>query len=76
MTADWNAPADKRWTIPVGMDVGKEFQIGKQSLSLQFGTYYNIERAEGAARWLVRLQLSLIFPKHSASHQPSGTSDQ
>jgi len=71
MTADWNAPADKRWTIPVGLDAGKAFQIGKQSLSLQFGTYYNVVRAEGAARWLVRLQLSFIFPKHSASQQPS-----
>jgi hypothetical protein len=71
ITADWNAPNDKRWTIPVGLDVGKAFQIGKQSLSLQFGTYYNVERAEGAARWLVRLQVSLIFPKHSASSQPS-----
>src|SRR5262249_48396038 len=66
MTADWNASASQRWTIPVGMDAGKAFQIGKQSLSVQFGTYYNVERAEGAARWLVRLQLSLIFPKHSS----------
>jgi hypothetical protein len=69
MTADWNAPADKRWTIPVGMDAGKAFQIGKQSVSLQFGTYYNVERAEGAAKWLIRVQLSLIFPKQSVSHQ-------
>jgi hypothetical protein len=69
MTADWNAPADKRWTIPLGLDVGKAFQIGKQSLSVQFGTYYNVERAEGAAKWLLRLQVSLIFPKHSASHE-------
>jgi hypothetical protein len=70
MTADWNAPADKRWTIPLGLDVGKAFQLGRQSVSLQFGTYYNVERAEGAARWLVRLQLSFIFPKHAA-HQNS-----
>jgi hypothetical protein len=65
MTADWNAPASKRWTIPVGMDVGKAFQIGKQSVSVQFGTYYNVERAEGAGRWLVRLQVSFIFPKRT-----------
>jgi hypothetical protein len=71
MTADWNAPAGERWTIPVGMDVGKAFEIGKQSVSLQFGTYYNVERAEGAARWLVRFQVSLIFPKHSAAHEAS-----
>jgi hypothetical protein len=73
MTANWNAPADKRWTIPVGLDVGKAFQLGKQSLSLQLGTYYNIERAEGAARWLIRLQVSLIFPKHSGSNQTSNS---
>jgi hypothetical protein len=74
ITADWNAPADKRWTVPVGLDVGKAFQIGKQSLSLQFGTYYNIERAEGASKWLIRLQVSLIFPKQSPSHQPDAGS--
>jgi hypothetical protein len=68
MTADWKAESDKRWTIPVGLDAGKAFQIGKQSLSLQFGTYYNIERAEGAAKWLIRLQVSLVFPRQSASH--------
>ena len=73
MTADWNAPADKRWTIPVGLDVGKEFQVGRQTLSLQFGTYYNIERAEGAGRWLVRFQVTLVFPKHSASNQTSNS---
>jgi hypothetical protein len=71
MTADWNAPSGLRWTIPVGMDAGKTFSIGQQSLSLQFGTYYNIERAEGAARWLVRFQLSFVFPKHPPSNHSS-----
>jgi hypothetical protein len=66
MTADWNAPADNRWTIPLGLDAGKAFQLGKKSLSLQFGTYYNIERAEGVGRWLVRFQISLVLPTHSA----------
>jgi hypothetical protein len=67
ITADWNAPADKRWTIPLGLDVGKTFQVGKHSLSLQFGTYYNIERAEGAAKWLLRFQITLVYPKHPVS---------
>ena len=66
MTADWNAPADRRWTIPVGLDLGRVFELGKPSLSIQFGTYYNIARAEGAERWLVRFQVSLTFPKHPA----------
>jgi hypothetical protein len=71
ITADWNASADKRWTVPVGLDAGKAFQLGKQSLSVQFGTYYNVERAEGAARWLVRFQVSVVFPKHSPSQGKS-----
>jgi hypothetical protein len=64
MTADWKAPSDKRWTVPVGLDAGKTFLIGKKSLSLQFGTYYNVERAEGVGEWLVRFQASLVLPEH------------
>jgi hypothetical protein len=71
MTADWNAASGQRWTVPVGLDAGKAFQIGQRSLSLQFGTYYNIDRAEGVGRWLVRVQVSLIFPTRSASNQTS-----
>lgn len=66
MTADWNADPDKRWTVPIGLDVGKTFQMGKQSLSLQFGTYNNVLRAEGVGRWLVRVQVTLTLPRHSA----------
>jgi hypothetical protein len=76
ITADWNAPADNRWTIPIGLDAGKTFQVGKQSLSVQFGTYYNIERAEGVGKWLVRFQVSLVFPKHSASRETSNSTDR
>jgi len=71
ITADWQASANERWTIPVGLDVGKTFQIGKPSLSLQFGTYYNVERAEGVGRWLVRFQVTLVLPKRAALPQIS-----
>ena len=68
MTADWTASHDQRWTIPIGLDVGKTFQVGKegQSLSFQVGTYYNVLRAEGVGRWLLRVQITLTLPKHSA----------
>jgi hypothetical protein len=64
MTADWKAPSDKRWTVPVGIDAGKTFPLGKKSLSLQFGTYYNVVRAEGVGEWLLRFQASLVLPEH------------
>ena len=37
MTYDWTADAANAWTIPMGADVGKAFNIGSQSLSLQVG---------------------------------------
>ena len=33
MTFDWTADAANAWTIPMGADVGKAFNIGSQSLS-------------------------------------------
>jgi hypothetical protein len=69
ITADWNAAADKRWTVPVGLDIGKTFDMGHHSLTWQFGTYYNAERSEGTGRWLIRFQVSMVFPRHSASPQ-------
>jgi hypothetical protein len=77
MTADWSAERDKRWTVPIGLDVGKAFQVGKQSQSLSFqvGTYYNALRAEGVGRWLLRFQITLTLPKHSSS-QSSNTADK
>jgi hypothetical protein len=71
MTADWTAAHDQRWTIPIGLDVGKTFQVGSQgeSLSFQVGTYYNVLRAEGVGRWLVRFQVTLTLPKHSAGSE-------
>jgi hypothetical protein len=67
MTADWNAARNQRWTIPIGLDVGKTYQVGKQSLSFQFGSYYNVLRAEGAGRWLLRFQVTLTLPRQSDS---------
>jgi len=67
MTSDWNARPGQRWTIPVGLDVGRTFQVGEQSLTLQVGTYYNVQRAEGAGKWLLRFQATFVFPRHAST---------
>jgi len=57
ITFNWTAESDNGWTIPMGADVGKAFEIGAHSFSLQIGSYDLVKRPEGAPQWLIRVQL-------------------
>jgi len=61
MTYDWKAAAGEGWTIPVGFDVGKVFEIGSQGVSVQLGAYYNAKRPPGAADWTLNTSVTLTF---------------
>jgi hypothetical protein len=50
------------WTIPVGMDVGKVFKIGSQAMSVQVGAYDYVDRPQDAAHWIIRAQITFLFP--------------
>ena len=63
ITADWEAESGQRWTVPLGMSIGQILKIGTQPVNLQGGAYYNVERPDAAARWQIRLQVQLLFPK-------------
>ena len=63
ITANWEADAGDRWTVPFGGGVGKIFKIGKQPLNGQVSAYYNVDKPEFGADWQLRLQLQLLFPK-------------
>ena len=74
MTANWTAPSDNRWTIPLGGGFGRIVKWGKQPLDLQMQAFYNVEKpipaiAQGpnlqnqGETWTLRLQLKLLFPK-------------
>ena len=62
MTYDWTAEKADAWTIPIGADIGKAFNIGSQSMSLQAGSYDLLKRPSGEAQWIVRVQFTLLFP--------------
>ena len=62
MTFDWTAEAANAWTIPMGADIGKAFNLGSQSLSLQGGAYDLLKRPEGAPQWIFRVSLTFLFP--------------
>lgn len=62
ITADWKADNDK-WVIPLGMGIGQVMKIGKQPVNISASAYYNVERPDNAAKYQIRLQIQLMFPK-------------
>jgi hypothetical protein len=63
ITANWKAPSNDHWTVPLGGGVGKVFFVGKQPMNLGVQAYYNVEKPTGGADWTLRVQLQLLFPK-------------
>ena len=62
MTYDWTADTANAWLIPMGADVGKAFNIGSQSLSMQLGAYDLLKRPDGAPQWIMRVSMTFLFP--------------
>lgn len=64
ITADWTAPSDQRWTVPVGGGLGRVFKIGDQPVNAGIQAYYNVVKPDQAADWSLRLQMTFLFPKN------------
>lgn len=59
---DWTADSRNAWTVPVGIDVGRVFDLGPRSISVQLGGYKYVKRPDGAPDWIVRAQIMFSFP--------------
>jgi hypothetical protein len=57
------ADSANAWIIPMGADVGRVFKVVSQDFSLQVGTYGLLKRPDGAPQWIVRVNLTLLFPR-------------
>ncbi len=42
ITANWEAPSDDRWTVPIGGGLGKIFKVGGQAMNGQIQAFYNL----------------------------------
>ena len=62
MTYNWTADTANAWTIPAGVDIGKAFKIGEQAMSLQVGGYDYPMHPDGAPQWIIRAQMTFLFP--------------
>jgi hypothetical protein len=63
ITANWETDGDDRWTVPIGIGVGKVHRFGTQPVSLELAAYYNAVRPDDAAEWTLRFRINLLFPK-------------
>jgi hypothetical protein len=62
ITYDWSATPRQALTLPVGIDVGKVTKIGGQDVSFQLGAYDALKSSTGIAQWIIRAQITLLFP--------------
>ena len=63
ITANWETDGDDRWTVPIGIGVGKVHRFGTLPVGLELASYYNVVRPDAAAEWNLRFRINLLFPK-------------
>jgi hypothetical protein len=62
ITANWNAPGNQKWTVPIGLAVINTNTWFKLPMSFQLGYYGNIVRPDNAPYGQIRFQWALIWP--------------
>ena len=62
ISANWVAPENNRWLVPVGGGFGRLFKIDKQPVNVQLQAFYDVVRPTGAPTWTLRAQLQFLFP--------------
>ena len=63
ITADWKADSGQRWTVPLGMALGRIFHLGRLPINSQIGAYYNVVHPDNGPNWQLRVQVQFMFPK-------------
>lgn len=61
--ADWKAPSGERWTVPLGLSVGKVVKLGILPVQVQLGGQYFVERPTAGPKWNVQLQITPVIPR-------------
>jgi hypothetical protein len=63
ITMNWEADPDNRFTVPVGLGVGKLIKLGKLPVKIQLqGQYSVIHPDDHGQRWNFQLQVTPVIP--------------
>jgi hypothetical protein len=61
--ADWKAPSGEKWTVPLGVSLGKVVMLGRLPVQFQVGTQYMVERPTGGPEWNFQVQITPVIPR-------------
>jgi len=61
--ADWKAQGGEKWTVPLGLSVGKVVFLGKLPVQFQVAGQHFVERPTGGPRWNLQFQVTPVIPK-------------
>jgi hypothetical protein len=62
--ADWNAPSEDVWTVPVGLALSKVTKFGRLPVKLQLGVQYMpVHPRISGQEWNVQVSITPVLPK-------------
>ena len=62
--ADWRAPSNNRWTVPIGLGAGKVVKFGRLPVKISLaGQYMVTQPSPVGQKWNVQIQLTPVLPK-------------
>jgi hypothetical protein len=62
--ADWKAPSNNRWTVPIGVELGKVVKLGRVPVNIAIGVQYMPIRPDNVGQeWNFQLLLVPVIPK-------------
>lgn len=63
ITANWEAPSNQTWTVPLGGGIGRIYKIGNQAVNNRVEFYYNVEKPDSAPDWSWSFTFQFLFPR-------------
>ena len=64
ITASWKDPGDNRWTVPIGIGVGKVVKFGRLPVKISLAGQYMVMQPDPVGqKWNVQIQLTPVLPK-------------
>ena len=63
ITANWDAPSDQRWVVPLGGGIGRIFTAGGQPVALSVQAFANVIKPDGAPDGVIRVDFIVPIPK-------------
>jgi hypothetical protein len=62
--ADWRAPSNNRWTVPIGIGAGKVVKFGRLPVKISLAGQYMVTQPDPVGqKWNVQIQLTPVLPK-------------